>query len=270
MILLARKIDHARPRATAGKTDIGHQRLTGAIDHAADDRQRNRGLDVLKPLFQNLDGLDHVKALARAGGAGNDLHATGAKAQRLQNLEPDFHLFHRVSRKRHTDRIANAEPQKAAQTNGRFHSSGNQPPRLGDAQMDRGIGDGGELLVGSGRHEDVRGFHADLKLVKVVVLQKLDVIEPGFHHRIRARLAIFVQEVLFQRPGIYPDADGAAVIFRGLHHLGHALSVADVAGVDPQTGSASLGGFNRALIVEMDVGHDRHRAFAANLAQRRG
>ena len=64
--LLACQIDHARSGAAAGKANIGHQRLARAVDHAADDRQAHRGLDMLQPLFQRLDGLDHVKALTRA------------------------------------------------------------------------------------------------------------------------------------------------------------------------------------------------------------
>ena len=49
---LAGQIDHVLAVATAGDTDIGHQRLTGAVDHAADDRQRQRRLDVGQALFQ--------------------------------------------------------------------------------------------------------------------------------------------------------------------------------------------------------------------------
>jgi hypothetical protein len=103
--------------------------------------------------------------------------------------------------------------------------------------------------------------------MKVVVLQKLDVIEAGFHHRIGAWLAIFVQEMLFQRPRIHPDADGTAMILGRLDNLGHPLGITDIAGVDAQARGPCLGGLNRAFIVEMDIGHDRHRAFAANLTQ---
>ncbi len=53
------------------------------------------------------------------------------------------------------------------------------------------------------------------------------------------------------------------MVLGGLHHLAHALGVADVAGVDPQAGRARLGRLDGALVVEMDVGHDRHRAFRA-------
>ena len=45
---------------------------------------------------------------------------------------------------------------------------------------------------------------------------------------------------------------------------------ADVAGVDAQAGGPRLGRLDGAAIVEMDVGDDRHRAFAHDLAQRPG
>src|SRR5690606_18499227 len=46
--------------------------------------------------------------------------------------------------------------------------------------------------------------------------------------------------------------------------------LADIAGVYTQAGGAGLGGLDGAAIMEMDVGDDRHRAFAGDLAQRLG
>ena len=60
------------------------------------------------------------------------------------------------------------------------------------------------------------------------------------------------------------------MVLGGANDLGHALFVADIAGVDPQTGRAGLCRFNRAFVVEMDVGDDRHGAFAHDLLQRGG
>jgi hypothetical protein len=106
--------------------------------------------------------------------------------------------------------------------------------------------------------------------VKIVVLQQLDMVEAGFHHRIGARLAVLVQQVFFQAAGVHPDADRTAVVLGRPHHLGHALGVTDVAGVDPQAGSPRLGRLDRAFVVEMDVGDDRNRAFRHDLAQGAG
>ena len=40
---------------------------------------------------------------------------------------------------------------------------------------------------------------------------------------------------------------------------------ADIARVNAQAGSAGIGRFNPPLIMKMDVRHDRHRAFAADV-----
>jgi hypothetical protein len=99
----------------------------------------------------------------------------------------------------------------------------------------------------------------------------LDVIEPGFDHRLGARLAVFVQQVLFQAAGVHADPHGAAMVARRADHLAHAVGLgADIAGVDPQAGRARLRRLDPALVVEMDVGHDRHRAFAHDLLERLG
>ena len=270
MVLLASQIDHAGTGAATGEADIGHQRLAGAIDHAADDREAHRGLDVLQPFFQRFHGLDHVETLARAAGAADDLHAAGAQAQGFQDLEADLDLFDRIGRKADADRVADAHPQQVAKTDGGFHRAADKAAGLGDAQMDRGVGGIGQLLIGGGGKEDVAGLHADLEFVEIVVLQDLDMVEAGFHHRSRAGLAVFFQQVLFEAAGIDADADRAAVVAGGLDHLAHAGGIANIAGVDAQAGGAGLGGLDGALVVEMDVGDDRHRAFAADLAQGAG
>jgi hypothetical protein len=47
-------------------------------------------LDVLQPLFQRLDGLDHVEPLPRAGRAGNDLHAAWRRPSDFRISKPTF------------------------------------------------------------------------------------------------------------------------------------------------------------------------------------
>ena len=130
--------------------------------------------------------------------------------------------------------------------------------RLGDAEMQRVVAGVGELLIGGDREEDVGRLHADLEFVEVVVLQDACVVERAFDHRLRAGLAVFLEQVLLQRAGVDADAHRAAVVLGGLHHLAHALGAADVAGIDAQAGRARLGRLDGALVVEMDVGDDRH------------
>jgi len=50
--------------------------------------------------------------------------------------------------------------------------------------------------------------------------------------------------------------------------LFHAVFAADIAGIDPQTGSTRLGGFDPAFVMEMNVRHDGYRAFAADFFKR--
>ena len=93
-------------------------------------------------------------------------------------------------------------------------------------------------------------------------------VEAAFDHRLRTGLAVFLQQVPLQAARVDADADRTAVIPRGRDHLAHALGRADVARVDPQAGGAGLCRLDGAAVVEVDVGDDRHRAFAHDLGER--
>ena len=193
-----------------------------------------------------------------------------AQAEAFQDFIADLHLFDRIGRKAHADRIANARPQKIAKADGRFDRARHKAARLGNPKVDRRVRRLGKLLIGGGGEEHVRGFAADLELVKIVVLQDFDMIEPAFHHRIGARLAVLFQKMFLKRAGVDTNADRTAVILGRLDDFLHTLCIADVARVDPQAGSARLGRFNRAFVVEMDIGDDRHRAFAHDFFKSHG
>ena len=83
-------------------------------------------------------------------------------------------------------------------------------------------------------------------------------VERAFDHRFGAGLAIALEQILLQRAGIDADAHRAAVILGRLHDFAHALRRTDIAGIDAQAGRARFGRLDGALVVEMDVGHDRH------------
>src|SRR5437762_11278016 len=57
------------------------------IDHATEDRERHRGLDVLQPIFERFDGADHVESLAGAAGAGNDADSAATNAEAFERSE---------------------------------------------------------------------------------------------------------------------------------------------------------------------------------------
>jgi hypothetical protein len=150
---------------------------------------------------------------------------------------------------------------------GRFHRAADEAARLGDAEVERRLGLFGQHLVGRDRHEDVGGLHRDLEVQEIVVFQDPDMVEARFHHRVGTGLAILVEEVLFEAPGIHPDPDRAIMVAGGLDDLLHPLLVADIAWVDPEAGRAGLRRLDPAFVVEMDVGHDGHGAFADDLLQ---
>src|SRR3546814_10652242 len=87
VVRLALDVDLVGAAPAAGEADVGHQRLAGAVHHAADHRDGHRRGDVGKALLEDLDGLDDLELLARAGRAGDHVHAAVAQAQRLQDVE---------------------------------------------------------------------------------------------------------------------------------------------------------------------------------------
>ena len=60
------------------------------------------------------------------------------------------------------------------------------------------------------------------------------------------------------------------MVLGSLDHLAHAVARADVARIDPEASRTGRRSFDRPLIVEVDVGDDRHRHLGDNLGQRFG
>ena len=92
-------------------------------------------------------------------------------------------------------------------------------------------------------------------------------VERTFNERLRAGLTIFLEQVAFKAAGIDPDADGAAIGSRGGNNFGNALCRPDIARIDPKAGCPRIGRLERALIVKMNVGDDRHLGGADDLTQ---
>ena len=126
----------------------------------------------------------------------------------------------------------------------------------------------GQLLIGGHGHEHVRRLNADLELVKIVILQDLRMLQGAFDQRLRVRLAILFQQMPLERPGVHADPHAAAMVARGFHHLAHPVRAADVTRVDAQACGARLRGLDRAAVVEMNVGDNRHVHLAHDILQR--
>ena len=258
MVRHAGDVDLVGVVAAAREADVGLARLTGAVHDTADHRHRHRRGDVRHPLLQGLDGADHVVLLPRAGRAGDDVDAAVTQVQRLQHLEADAHFFLGLCRERDADRVADARPQERPHADRGLNRAGARAAGLGDADMQGIVAGVRQLLVGGDREEDVGCLHADLEIMKVVVLQDARVVERTFDHRLGTGLAVLFQQILLERTRVDADAHGDAVVLGGLDDLAHALGAADIAGIDAQAGSTRVGRLDGALIVEVDVGHDRN------------
>ena len=124
-------IDLMRAVAAAGEADVGLARLAGAVDDAADDRERDRRRDVGEALLERRHGLDDVELLARAGRARDHGDAAPAQLQRLQDLVADPDLLDRVRRERDADGVADPGPEQHAHPDRGFDRAAHQdrPPR---------------------------------------------------------------------------------------------------------------------------------------------
>src|SRR6185369_1460359 len=151
--------------------DVGFTRLAGAVDDAAQYRERERGLDVAEPVFERLDRADHVESLAGAARAGDDADAAGAQAERLEDLEADAHFLFGFGRKRNADGVADAGPEQVADADAGLDRAADQPARLGDAKVQRAVDRIGEPLVSCDGEEHVARLHRYLLFLKIVVLQ---------------------------------------------------------------------------------------------------
>src|SRR3546814_2104640 len=122
--------------AAAGDADVGFARLAGAVDDAAEDRERHRGLDMLERILEPLHGADDVETLPRAARARHDADAAGPEAERFQYLVADAHLFLGFGRQADADRVADPGPQQVADAERRLDRAADQSPRFGDPRSE--------------------------------------------------------------------------------------------------------------------------------------
>ena len=81
---------------------------------------------------------------------------------------------------------------------------------------------------------------------------------PGaLDERLRAGMAVFFQQPLFQAPRVHADADRDMALAAGLGHGPDVFLAADVAGVDADLVDAACRRLERQTIVEMDIADQR-------------
>ena len=93
-------------------------------------------------------------------------------------------------------------------------------------------------------------------------------VQRGFDHGFRRRPAELLQDMLFHRTGVDPDADRDAALFRGLHDRVYAVRAADIAGIKPYLIHARFDRCQRKPVVEMDIRHDRYGRGGADRFER--
>ena len=91
-----------------------------------------------------------------AGRAGDDLGPALPESQGLQYRKPGAHFFHRVSRERYPQGVADAFSQQYAQAHRGFYSAGKQGPGFGYADVQRVAGFSRQQPVGVNRGYDIR------------------------------------------------------------------------------------------------------------------
>jgi hypothetical protein len=84
---------------------------------------------------------------------------------------------------------------------------------------------------------------------------------------LRGRLAVFFLQVFFQGTGVDADTDRNPAITGGIDHGTHTVFATDVARVDAQAVDAQFGHAQRDLVVEVDVGNQRHLDQLLDLAE---
>src|SRR4029079_17238318 len=129
----------------------------------------------------------------------------------LEDFVADSNLLLGFRRQRDSDRVADPGPQQRADAKRGFDGPADQPAGLGYAKVKRTIDLVGELLVGGDGEEHVARLDRDLIVAEAVILEDPDMVERALHQGLGARLAILLEQILLEAPGVDPDADRAAV-----------------------------------------------------------
>ena len=214
-------------------------RVHGARVPGARIRQAARGGQRLQALLQALSDAGDIELLARATGAGDEREAACAQTEGLEDRSTRAHLVHRVGGERDADRIADPLAEQQPEADRRAQRPGLAAPSFGDAEMERGVGLGGQEAAGGDGEGDIARLGRDLVVAEVRLFQKCGVAERARRQSFRRRPAVLFQEVALQRAGIDADADGAAVVAGGTDDLAHPLLITDVAGVEAKRRQAA-------------------------------
>ena len=116
----------------------------------------------------------------------------------------------------------------------------------------------------------------DDALTEIFTSLEADLLEVGqlhpgrLHQRLGRGPSVALVEIGMQRPGVDPDADGHTPVLGLGGHLLDLRLLAEIAGVEPQPLDAGRQRPERHLVVEVDVGDDRHRRAGHDVGQSLG
>ena len=139
---------------------------------------------------------------------------------------------------------------------------------LGDAEVQRPIALGSEQSVRFDHGDDVMVFDGDLEIVEADVLEHVRFLQGRGHQCFRSRATVFGVEFLVQRAGVHTDTQRDARVGGGLADVrADFVELTDVAGVHAHGRAAGVDGLEHVFGLEVDIGDDRNRRFAADFRQ---
>src|SRR5699024_3452237 len=179
-------------------------------------------------------------------------------------------LLDRRGRERDADRVADALAQQDAEGDGGLDGALEGGPCLGDAQVQRPVPRLGELAVRLDHDDRVVVLHGDAEVVEAVLLEEGGLPLRGGDQGLRGD-AVAGHHALVDAAGVHADAQGGAVVVRGLGDvLDLVVEAADVAGVHADPCAAGLDRGEDVLGLEVDVGDHRDRGLRGDRDQRVG
>ena len=187
---------------------------------------------------------------------------------RLEQLTPGLRLLDRIGGEREADGVADALGEERGDPGRRLHQTAGQRPGLGDAEVQREVDRLRQQPVGVDHGGDVRRLHRDLDVVEA---------RPRRSSRARAAPTRPAPRAWRRRtasamsgssdPALTPMRIGQAAVLRLARDDLDVLGLADVARVEAQPGDARLHRRQRELVLEVDVGDERHRRPGHDLRQ---
>ena len=168
-----------------GDADVGVAGLAGSVDDAAHHRDLQRDLAVAEGLLGPLGDVDDVDLGPAAARAGDEVDALAlAQAHRLEQRATGLGLLDGVGGEAVADGVADALGQQGGDAGGGLHHPGGRRAGLGDAEVQRVVGDLGELAVGLDHQRHRRRLHRDLDEVEADLVEVGDLPAGRLDHRL--------------------------------------------------------------------------------------